>query len=161
MFVNSPKDNTVYGFSVKSGRQKAFLSITKGFDGPSGLAIDKKNKLLYVGNRKGVAKIFNLEDLVASSIDIRMSTSFFIAIEDVRPTQTHVNPIYANKILVKSGRQKAFLSIIKGLNGPSGLAVDKKNKLLYVVNRKGVVKVFNLEDLVASSIEIRVSTSFL
>ena len=42
MFVNSPKDNTVYGFSVKSGRQKAFLSITKGFDGPSGLAIDKK-----------------------------------------------------------------------------------------------------------------------
>ena len=74
IFVSSPKDNAVYGFSVKLGKQDGAFSIKEGLDGPSGLAIDNKNKLLYVGNKKGVIKVFNFLEIL--SVDIRMRTEF-------------------------------------------------------------------------------------
>ena len=74
IFVSSLHDNAVYGFSVKIGKQDGALSITEGLDGPSGLTIDNKNKLLYVGNKKGVVKVFNLLEIL--SVDIRMRTEF-------------------------------------------------------------------------------------
>ena len=76
IFVSSPKNNAVYGFSAKSGKQDVALSIKEGLDGPSGLAINNEYKLLYVGNKKGVVKVFNLARTVSSSVDIRMCKEY-------------------------------------------------------------------------------------
>ena len=75
IFVSCLKDNAVYGFSIKYGRQMTSLSVTEGLDEPTGLAIDNENKLLYVGNKKGFIKVFNLLK-IPSSVDIRIFTEF-------------------------------------------------------------------------------------
>ena len=72
IFVSCSTDNAVYGFSVESGRQKQSLSITAGLDLPTGLTINKKERLLYVGNKKGVVKIFDLGLLDSTLVDIRI-----------------------------------------------------------------------------------------
>ena len=62
IFVSCPNDNAVYAFSVTSGRQIDLLSITEELDEPSGLALDNKERKLYVGNNGGVIKVFDVTD---------------------------------------------------------------------------------------------------
>ena len=60
IFISCPRDNAVYAFSVASRRQTDSLSITEEFDEPSGLALDNKERKLYVGNKGGVIKVFEV-----------------------------------------------------------------------------------------------------
>ena len=62
IFLSSPNDNAVYVFSVHNGKQIDSLSITEGLDKPSGLAIDINKRLLYVGNKGGIIKIFEFDE---------------------------------------------------------------------------------------------------
>ena len=70
IFVSCPKDNAVYAFSVASRRQIDSLSITEELDEPSGLALDNKERKLYVGNKGGIIKVFEVAGMERTLVDI-------------------------------------------------------------------------------------------
>ena len=70
IFVSCPKDNAVYAFLISSGRQIDSLSITEELDEPSGLALDNKEKLLYIGNKGSVIKVFHLVNMGQILVDL-------------------------------------------------------------------------------------------
>ena len=71
IFVSCPEENAVLAFSVASGKQIDSLSVIKELDYPSGLALDKKGSLLYVGNKGGIIKVYEVEEVARqTSVEI-------------------------------------------------------------------------------------------
>ena len=78
IFVSCPRKNAVFAYSVSSLKERESLSITKGLDEPSGLAIDTKKKLLYIGNKGCIIKIFDLIETICVEIGVNKTSLLFI-----------------------------------------------------------------------------------
>jgi hypothetical protein len=62
VFLSDFNSSTVHVFSTSGHHERQLLSVRDGLDGPRSLAVDRSQKLLCVGQRKGEVKVFTLSD---------------------------------------------------------------------------------------------------
>lgn len=62
IFISDFNNSTVHLFSPSGDHVRQLLTSRDGLDGPRSLAVDKGQRLLCVGQRKGEVKIFLLMD---------------------------------------------------------------------------------------------------
>ena len=74
IFVSCPRKNAIFAYSVTSLKERESLSITKGLDEPSGLAIDTNKKLLHIANKGCVIKIFDLIETICAEIGVNKTS---------------------------------------------------------------------------------------
>jgi len=103
--------------------------------GPYGMAVDSKGRLYVVDQKVGAIFIFNTEtkdtELIRNGYEAHFAMINSIAIDD--NDRLFVSDGKLGKVLVFNAKHQVE-NQIKGLVDPVGLAIDKENRLLYVVD---------------------------
>ena len=101
---------------------------------PYGLAVDSKGRLYVADTKVGAVFIFDTEtkevDLIKNGVHARFNRIIGLAMDD--SDRLFVSDPGLRHVLVLNKEHKAEDVITEGLSGPGGLAIDTKNRLLYV-----------------------------
>ena len=101
---------------------------------PYGLAVDSKGRLFVADTKVGAVFIFDTEtrnvDLIKNGVNARFNRIIGLAMDD--NDRLFVSDPGLRHVLVFNKDHKAEDVVTEGLASPGGLAIDTKNRLLYV-----------------------------
>jgi DNA-binding beta-propeller fold protein YncE len=136
---SKPQDNTV---NVKTFPFQLL--------GPYGMAVDSKGQLYVADQRVGAIFIFNTETrdvvLIRNNYEAHFGLINGLAIDD--DDRIFVSDGKLRRVLVFNSKHEVADQINKGLVDPVGLAIDKENRFLYVVDtQQDQVVVYDADSL--------------
>jgi DNA-binding beta-propeller fold protein YncE len=117
--------------------------------GPYGMAVDSKGRLYVVDQKVGAIFIFNTEtkdtEMIRNGIEAHFAMINGIAVDD--DDRVFVSDGKQGKVLIFNAKHQVT-DQIKDLVDPVGLAIDKDNRLLYVVDtQQDLVLVYDADTL--------------
>jgi DNA-binding beta-propeller fold protein YncE len=117
--------------------------------GPYGMSVDSKGRLYVADQKVGAIFIFNTEtketQLIRNGFEAHFGLINGVAVDD--DDRIFVSDGKLGKVLVFNAKHEAQ-DQIKGLVDPVGLAIDKENRLLYVVDtQQDEVLVYDADSL--------------
>ena len=117
--------------------------------GPYGMSVDSKGRLYVADQKVGAIFIFNTEtkdtELIRNGFEAHFGLINSVAVDD--DDRIFVSDGKLGKVLVFNAKHQVQ-DQIKGLVDPVGLAIDKENRLLYVVDtQQDQVLVYDADSL--------------
>ena len=104
--------------------------------GPYGMSVDSKGRLYVADQKVGAIFIFNTEtketELIRNGFEAHFGMINCVAVDD--SDRIFVSDGKSGKVLVFNAKHQVEAQIRDGLVDPVGLAIDKENRLLYVVD---------------------------
>jgi DNA-binding beta-propeller fold protein YncE len=104
--------------------------------GPYGMAVDSKGRLYVADQKVGAIFVFNTEtketELIRNGFEAHFGMINSVAVDD--GDRVFVSDGKLAKVLVFNAKHQVEDQIREGLVDPVGLAIDKENRLLYVVD---------------------------
>ena len=138
-----------------AGSQAANEKVTnKNFPfqllGPYGMSVDSKGRLYVADQKVGAIFIFNTEtkdtELIRNGFEAHFGLVNSVAVDD--SDRIFVSDGKLGKVLVFNAKHEVEAQIKDGLVDPVGLAIDKENRLLYVVDtQQDLVLVYDADSL--------------
>ncbi len=118
--------------------------------GPYGMAVDSKGQLYVADQRVGAIFIFNTETrdvvLIRNGYEAHFGLVNSLAIDD--DDRLFVSDGKLRRVLVFNSKHEVVDQIDKGLVDPVGLAIDKENRFLYIVDtQQDQVLVYDADSL--------------
>jgi len=104
--------------------------------GPYGMSVDSKGRLYVADQKVGAIFVFNTEtketELIRNGFEAHFGMINCVAVDD--SDRIFVSDGKLGKVLVFNAKHQVEAQIRDGLVDPVGLAIDKENRLLYVVD---------------------------
>src|SRR5271166_4328283 len=118
--------------------------------GPYGMAVDSKGQLYVADQRVGAIFVFNTEtrdvELIANGFQAHFGLVNGLAIDD--DDRVFVSDGKLRRVLVFNSKHEVVDQINNGLVDPVGLAIDKENRFLYIVDtQQDQVLVYDADSL--------------
>ena len=118
--------------------------------GPYGMAVDSKGQLYVADQRMGAIFIFNTETrdvvLIRNNYEAHFGLINALAIDD--DDRLFVSDGKLRRVLIFNAKHEVVDQIDKGLIDPVGLAIDKENRFLYIVDtQQDQVLVYDADSL--------------
>ncbi len=118
--------------------------------GPYGMAVDSKGQLYVADQRVGAIFIFNTETrdvvLIRNGYEAHFGLINGLAIDD--DDRIFVSDGKLRRVLIFNAKHEVVDQIDKGLVDPVGLAIDKENRFLYIVDtQQDQVLVYDADSL--------------
>ena len=118
--------------------------------GPYGMAVDSKGQLYVADQRVGAIFIFNTETrdvvLIRNNYEAHFGLINGLAIDD--DDRIFVSDGKLRRVLIFNSKHEVVDQIDKGLLDPVGLAIDKENRFLYIVDtQQDQVLVYDADSL--------------
>jgi len=104
--------------------------------GPYGMSVDSKGRLYVADQKVGAIFIFNTEtkdtELIRNGFEAHFGTLNSVTVDD--DGRIFVSDGKLGKVLVLNAKHQVEAQIREGLVDPVGMAIDKENRFLYVVD---------------------------
>ncbi len=104
--------------------------------GPYGMSVDSKGRLYVADQKVGAIFIFNTEtketEMIRNGFEAHFGTINSVTVDD--DGRIFVSDGKLSKVLVFNAKHQPEAQIKEGLVDPVGLAIDKENRFLYVVD---------------------------
>jgi DNA-binding beta-propeller fold protein YncE len=104
--------------------------------GPYGMSVDSKGRLYVADQKVGAIFIFNTEtketELIRNGFEAHFGLLNSVVVDD--DGRIFVSDGKLGKVLIFNAKHQVEAQIREGLVDPVGLAIDKENRLLYVVD---------------------------
>jgi DNA-binding beta-propeller fold protein YncE len=138
--ASKPKPKQTWMDRLAGSKPQDEKSILKDFPfqlmGPFGMAVDSKGQLYVADQRVGAIFIFNTETrdvaLIRNDVEAHFGLLNALAIDD--DDRIFVSDGKLRRVLVFNSKHVVVDQIDKGLVDPVGLAIDKENRFLYIVD---------------------------
>ncbi len=138
-----------------AGSQPASDKVTKKnfpwqLMGPYGMSVDSKGRLYVADQKVGAIFIFNTEtkdtEMIRNGFEAHFAMINSVAVDD--NDRIFISDGKLGKVLIFNAKHQVEAQIREGLVDPVGLAIDKENRLLYVVDtQQDQVMVYDADTL--------------